>query len=123
MPTDNLTLKLKQQLSNAGLEATDDEINQALKQIQMTDNDLPNNQLSNNMTTSQTQPMSGGLPNWLSEPESSSSDSKINLLEGVGAATWNFFDTAAFSLPGIISRRQGVEDIFGLELDPEKLVV
>ena len=120
MPTDNLTLKLKQQLSNAGLEATDDEINQALKQIQMTDNDLPNNQLSNNMTTSQTQPMSGGLPNWLSEPESSSSDSKINLLEGVGAATWNFFDTAAFSLPGIISRRQGVEDIFGLELDPEK---
>ena len=34
MPTDNLTLKLKQQLSNAGLEATDDEINQALKIIQ-----------------------------------------------------------------------------------------
>lgn len=108
MASDNLTLKLKEQLAQQGFAATDQEIDNYLKSLKSP---------TESITAIKT-PQNNRLPDWLTQP--SEPESKISLIEGVGATAWNLFDTALFSLPGIVARRQGKDKIFDLELDPEK---
>ena len=110
MPKDNLTLKLKEQLASQGFAATDQEIDNYLKSIKLPSDPQSSISRSNQFTS--------GMPDWLTGPEKS--ESKINLLEGIGATVWNAFDTALFSVPGIIARKTDTDEILGLKLDPEE---
>jgi len=109
MPRDNLTLRLKEELANQGFAATDQEIDNYLRNLKAP---------TESVTSLQSTTPLKGLPDWLSGPKKS--ESKINLIEGVGATAWNLFDTALFSLPGIAARQAGEDEIFGLRLDPEE---
>ena len=108
MPQDNLTLKLKEQLASQGFAATDQEIDNYLKSLK---------QPQQSATAMQ-------RPDWLTGNQTS--ESKINLIEGVGATAWGLLDTALFSLPGIAARQAGLEKIdipftdTDIRLDPQE---
>ena len=108
MPKDNLTLKLKEQLASQGFAATDQEIDNYLKSLK---------QPQQSATAMQ-------RPDWLTGNQTS--ESKINLIEGVGATAWGLLDTALFSLPGIAARQAGLEKIdipftdTDIRLDPQE---